>query len=148
MLVLKLIRTRSRSFVEGVPPASEPAASRGVIVGQSTTPIVDAAVRLVESMAHPVEAEVLAPLVVDEILLRLLLCPIARVARIGRRIERPAGGRGAVVAVRAFPEPITLDGLADLAHMSVSSFHQHFKAVTAMTPLHTRRCSDSRKHDA
>ena len=34
-----------------------------------------------------------------------------------------------------FAQPVTLDALADLAHMSVSSFHQHFKAVTSMTPL-------------
>jgi AraC-like DNA-binding protein len=34
-----------------------------------------------------------------------------------------------------FAQPITLEALADLVHMSVSSFHQHFKAVTSMSPL-------------
>jgi AraC-like DNA-binding protein len=34
-----------------------------------------------------------------------------------------------------FAQPITLEDLAGLVHMSVSSFHQHFKAVTTMTPL-------------
>ena len=34
-----------------------------------------------------------------------------------------------------FAQPITLEDLAGLVHMSVSSLHQHFKAVTTMTPL-------------
>ena len=34
-----------------------------------------------------------------------------------------------------FAQPVTLDALADMVHMSVSSFHRHFKAVTSMTPL-------------
>ncbi len=31
--------------------------------------------------------------------------------------------------------PIQIEALAALVHMSVSSFHQHFKEVTAMSPL-------------
>ena len=34
-----------------------------------------------------------------------------------------------------FAQPMAVDALADLVHMSVSSFHQHFKAVTSMSPL-------------
>jgi AraC-like DNA-binding protein len=34
-----------------------------------------------------------------------------------------------------FAQPIKVDDLANLANMSLSSFHQHFKAVTAMSPL-------------
>jgi AraC-like DNA-binding protein len=34
-----------------------------------------------------------------------------------------------------FAQPMAIEDLADLAHMSVSSFHQHFKAVTSMSPL-------------
>ena len=30
---------------------------------------------------------------------------------------------------------MAVEALADLAHMSPSSFHQHFKAVTSMSPL-------------
>jgi AraC-like DNA-binding protein len=38
--------------------------------------------------------------------------------------------------VRAnFAQPMAVEALAGLAHMSPSSFHQHFKAVTSMTPL-------------
>jgi transcriptional regulator GlxA family with amidase domain len=34
-----------------------------------------------------------------------------------------------------FAQPMAVEHLADLAHMSVSSFHQDFKAVTSMSPL-------------
>jgi AraC-like DNA-binding protein len=130
----KIAELTLRVYPHGVP---SPQSSRGVIVGRSTTAIVDAAARLVESMAHPAESELLAPLAVDEILLRLLLCPIGpRVAQIGQKESSVRRVALAVSWLREhFAQPITLDGLADLAHMSVSSFHQHFKAVTTMTPL-------------
>jgi AraC-like DNA-binding protein len=123
-----------RVYPHGVP---SPKSSRGVIVGQTTTAIVDAASRLVASMAHPAEAELLAPLVVDEILMRVLLSPIGpRLAQVGQHESSVQRVAKAVAWVREhFAQPMTLEGLADLVHMSVSSFHQHFKAVTAMTPL-------------
>ena len=34
-----------------------------------------------------------------------------------------------------YSQPMKVDELADLAHMSVSSFHQHFRSVTSMSPL-------------
>jgi transcriptional regulator GlxA family with amidase domain len=79
----------------------------------------------------------LAPLAVDEILVRLLLSPVGpRVAQVGRQGSSVQRVAKAVAWVREhFEQPIALEDLANLAHMSVSSFHQHFKAVTTMTPL-------------
>jgi AraC-like DNA-binding protein len=38
--------------------------------------------------------------------------------------------------VRAhFDQPLDVERLAAMVHMSPSSFHQHFKAVTALSPL-------------
>ncbi len=34
-----------------------------------------------------------------------------------------------------FAETLRVEQLADIARMSPSSFHQHFKALTSMTPL-------------
>nr|WP_307145246.1 AraC family transcriptional regulator [Rhizobium tibeticum] len=34
-----------------------------------------------------------------------------------------------------FAEPVRIEQLASVARMSPSSFHQHFKQMTAMTPL-------------
>jgi AraC-like DNA-binding protein len=111
--------------------------SRGRVRLAGASPRSTHAARLVESMADPAETELLAPLAVDEILIRLLLCPIGpRVAQIGLQESSVQRVAKALSWVREhFAQAITLKGLADLANMSVSSFHQHFKAVTAMTPL-------------
>ena len=36
---------------------------------------------------------------------------------------------------RNFAEPLRVETLADMAALSVSAFHRHFKAVTALSPL-------------
>lgn len=41
----------------------------------------------------------------------------------------------AVFWLRANFLPMKIDELAELVHMSVSSFHEHFKSVTSMSPL-------------
>ena len=88
-------------------------------------------------MAEPEDAELLAPLVIDEILIRLLRSPIGvRVAQIGLADSGVHGVAKAVSWLRAnFSEPMKVEELAEMAHMSVSSFHQHFKSVTSMSPL-------------
>ena len=121
-------------FPHGVPSAQE---SRAIIVGRTSPSITDAAARLVESMAQPAEAELVAPLIVDEIFTRLLLSSIGpRVAQLGQNESAVRRVATAVSWVREhFAQPVKLEALADMVHMSVSSFHQHFKAVTSMTPL-------------
>jgi AraC-like DNA-binding protein len=123
-----------RVFPHGVPA---PQGGRGLFVGQATTAIVDAAARLVDLMSQPAGAELLAPLAIDEILIRLLLSAIGpRVAQIGQQESRVQRVSKAVTWLRAnFVQPMAVEALADLAHMSPSSFHQHFKAVTSMSPL-------------
>jgi AraC-like DNA-binding protein len=130
----KIAELALRVYPHGVP---NPQGSRGVFVGQATTAIVDAASRLVELMADPADAELLAPLAVDEILIRLLRSAIgSRIAQIGQKESGVQRVAKAVTWVRAnFAQPMAVEALAALAHMSVSSFHQHFKAVTSMSPL-------------
>ncbi len=65
----KIAELALRVYPHGVPSTRD---SRGLFVGQATTAIVDAAARLIELMAEPADAELLAPLVIDEILIRLL----------------------------------------------------------------------------
>lgn len=111
--------------------------SRGVYVGQINASIIKAATRLLELMAEPGDAELLAPLVIDEILIRALRSPIGtRMAQIGLAESNVNGIAKAVSWLRAnFSQPMKVEDLAELAHMSVSSFHQHFKSVTSMSPL-------------
>lgn len=121
-------------YPHGLPRVHE---NRGVYVGQVNVSVINAATRLLELMAEPGDAELLAPLVIDEILIRLLRGPIgARMAQIGLGESSVHGIAKAVSWLRAnFSQPMKVEELAELAHMSVSSFHQHFKSVTSMSPL-------------
>ena len=121
-------------YPDGVPRVRE---TRAVYLAQANEAIVDAAARLLALMSDPFEAGLLAPLVEEEILVRLLRSPVGgRLAQVGhaqsdiRRIAR------AVSWVRDnYAQPLKIEHLAGLAHMSASSLHQHFKAATSMSPL-------------
>ena len=93
--------------------------------------------RLLVSMAHPSDTALVAPLIIDEILIRLPRSPVgARVAQIGQAESGLHRIAQAVAWLREhYAQPTGVGNLARLAHMSVSSFHQRFKAVTSMSPL-------------
>ena len=124
----------TRVYPNGVPKAGD---NRGLYVGRATDAIVEAVTRLLELMARPEDADLLGPLVVDEILIRLLRTPIgSRVAQIGQPASGVQRMAEAVTWIRAhFAQPVTVEEMAAAVHMSASSFHQRFKAVTTMSPL-------------
>jgi AraC-like DNA-binding protein len=121
-------------FPHGLPPVQE---RRAVYVTRIDVSIVNAATRLMECLAQPVDVELLAPLVVEEILIRLLRSPIgARVAQMGFTESSVQRVARAISWLRAnFSQPMKVEELADLVNMSASSFHEHFKSVTSMSPL-------------
>jgi AraC-like DNA-binding protein len=121
-------------FPHGVSPAQE---RKAVYITPVNASIVDAAVRLFECLPQPGDVELLAPLVLDEILIRLLRSPIGiRVAQMGFAESSVHRLAKAIAWLREnFAQPIKVDDLAEMVHMSVSSFHEHFKSVTSMSPL-------------
>jgi AraC-like DNA-binding protein len=137
--VLDLDPARVGELVARVYPRGAPKVSnrRGMYLGRATDDIVDAVTRLLDLMAHPEDADLLGPLVIDEILIRLLRTSIgARVAQIGHTKSEVRRIGEAVAWIRAhFAQPVTVEEMATSVHMSASSFHQHFKEVTSMSPL-------------
>jgi AraC-like DNA-binding protein len=125
-------------FPSGLPPAQE---RRAVYVAPIDPNIVNASVRLLECLAQPGDVELLSPLVVDEILIRLLRSPIGvRVAQMGFAESSVHRIAKAISWLRDnFSQPIKIEDLAEMVHMSVSSFHEHFKSVTSMSPLHYQK---------
>jgi len=121
-------------FPQGLPPVQE---GRAVFVCRADANIVNAATRLLGLMAEPEDAELLAPLVIDEILIRLLRSPVCvRVAQVGLADSGMHRIAKAISWLRAnFSQPMKIEALARMANMSVSSFHEHFKSVTSMSPL-------------
>jgi len=103
--------------------------------------IINAVIRLLECLRQPGEAELLGSLVVEEILIRLLRSPIGvRVAQMGFAESTVQRIAKAITWLREnFSQPVKITELAGMVHMSVSSFHEHFKSVTSMTPLHYQK---------
>jgi AraC-like DNA-binding protein len=130
----KLAELTMKVYPNGLPRTQD---SRPLYLGQAEPQVIDAAIRLLELMARPEDAELIAPLVVDEILIRLLRGPIgSRVAQIGRADSSLNRVGKAVSWLRTnFDQPIDVDDLAKLVNLSVSAFHRQFKAVTSMSPL-------------
>jgi AraC-like DNA-binding protein len=143
----KIAELTPRVFSHGVP---QPRDTQSLYVGGADTHIIDAATRLLELMAQPVDAELLAPLVRDEILIRLLRSPLgSRVAQIGQAGSGVQRIANAVSRLRAdFDQLVNIEELAKLVNMSVTSFHRQFKAVTGMSPLQyqkTLRLQEARR---
>ena len=125
-------------FPRGLPLVQERSA---VYLTAADPGIVNAATRLMECLAQPGDAELIAPLVVDEILIRLLRSPIGvRVAQMGFAESSVHRVAKAISWLRDnFHQPMKVEDLAEMVHMSVSSFHEHFKSVTSMSPLHYQK---------
>jgi AraC-like DNA-binding protein len=121
-------------FPQGIPDSS---AMRGVYVTDTHDAIVQSATRLVELFAHPDDAHLIAPLIIEELLIRLLRSPIgSRVAQIGLRESHIQRISRAIDWIRMhYDKPMQIDDLAAMVHMSNSAFHHHFKIITALTPL-------------
>jgi AraC-like DNA-binding protein len=127
-----------RVYPHGLPPSQE---RKAVYVTPVDASIVNAATRLMACLAQSGDAELLAPLVMDEILIRLLRSSIGvRVAQMGFAESSVHRVAKAISWLRSnFSQPMKVEDLAGLVHMSVSSFHEHFRSVTSMSPLHYQK---------
>jgi AraC-like DNA-binding protein len=99
--------------------------------------LLDAVLRLVRLLDSPAEARFLAPLVTREIVYRLLMGEqggrLHHIAALGGSTHRIAE---AIERLRNdFDQPLRIEDIARELGMSVSGFHHHFRALTAMSPL-------------
>lgn len=111
--------------------------SRGLFVGTLDRATEEAVLRLARLLDTPKDIPVLAPMMLRELHYRLLSGDyghaIAQMAIAGSNAHRIAE---IIRRIRAhLASPIRIEDLAAKANMSPSSFYQHFKAVTAMSPL-------------
>lgn len=110
---------------------------RALAVSDMDDDLIDAVIRLVRLLDRPQEAPVLAPLIRRELMWRLLAGERADMMRqIGAEGGRLSQVRRAIRWLRVhYAEPMRIERLAEVAGMSETSLHRHFKAVTAMSPL-------------
>ncbi|MEK8029513.1 AraC family transcriptional regulator [Ideonella sp. DXS29W] len=116
---------------------SSPPLERGLQVAPSSPELLDAVWRLLKLLDKPADVSVLAPLAWREIFYRVLtgeLGPRLRALAVAEsHAQRIA--RAIDLLKRRFAEPLRIDEVAEAAHMSTSSLHQHFKQFTSMSPL-------------
>jgi AraC-like DNA-binding protein len=110
---------------------------KAICLSRTDPQILDAAVRLVRLLDTPDDIPVLAPLIEREVLYRLLrgdqadklrrmLMPESRLSQVNR----------AIAWIRQhYDKPFSIEQVAREARMSTSSLHEHFREVTAMSPL-------------
>ncbi|MCJ8142195.1 AraC family transcriptional regulator [Ancylobacter sp. A5.8] len=128
-----------RDMVQGMDDLSEEDVSSGpcVFVADVDEPLAECIHRLVRMSHTPKAVPILYPSVMRDICYWLLSGPHGAEVR---KLSLPASATERVATaihlIRAnIAQPMRVEQLADAARMSPSSFHQHFKALTSMTPL-------------
>ncbi|WP_431049966.1 AraC family transcriptional regulator N-terminal domain-containing protein [Roseateles sp. L2-2] len=126
----------------GVPKAVAPATGgedtgRGVFVSAVTPDMLDAAGRLLRLLDHPQDHAALAPMAMRELVYRVLRSEQGeRLAQVARADSQTQRVHRAIRWLKAhYAQPLRIESLAKEAHMSASSLHHHFRALTAMSPL-------------
>lgn len=121
----------------GYPAARGQSAVTAIDVSPLDAGLLDAVVRLVRLIDSPAEVRFLAPLVTREIVYRLLRGEQG--GRLGQLASLGGATHRIVEAVdrlrHDYDKPMRIEEMARDLGMSVSGFHHHFKAVTAMSPL-------------
>lgn len=109
----------------------------GLFIGKVDDTMGESVCRLVKLLQTPEDIPILAEHMLREIYYRMLRSDygdaIVQTALKGSHMQRIS------IAIQKLRKdyslPVTVDELAELVDMSVSSFHAHFKSVTNMSPL-------------
>jgi AraC-like DNA-binding protein len=138
-LILKIDqREISQLMVDShLPPPRPQQSSRGMATGKVTMPLLTAFQRLIDLLAEPKDIPILAPIIQREIFYRLLVgdqgVRLRQMASTGSQSQQIA--RAIDWLKGNFSRPLRINELASQVNMSTSTFHHHFREVTAMSPL-------------
>lgn len=111
--------------------------SRGMATGAVTLPLLNAVHRLVGLLDDERDIPILAPTIQREITYRLLVgeqgARLRQIATAGSQSQQIAR---AIDWLKAnFTQPLRVEELAKRSSMSTSTFHHHFRSMTALSPL-------------
>lgn len=109
----------------------------GMATSELTLPLLTAFQRLIDLLDEEQEIPVLAPIIRKEIIYRLLVgeqgARLRQIASAGSQSQQIA--RAIQWLKNNFSQQLRIDDLASQARMSTSSFHNHFRSMTALSPL-------------
>ncbi len=113
-------------------------------------PLLTAFQRLVDLLDEPKDIPILAPVIQREIIYRLLVGDQgARLRQIASAGSQSHQISKAIDWLKGnFTQPLRIDDLATQVNMSTSTFHHHFRTLTAMSPLQyqkTLRLNEARR---
>jgi AraC-like DNA-binding protein len=116
---------------------SPPSAGRVLGIAPIDEQLLSAVERVVALLDSPQDIRALAPLVLREITYRLLVGPqgarLRQIASAGAPAYRISQ---AILWLKShFMEPLSVESLAKRVGLAASTFHLHFKNMTAMSPL-------------
>ena len=117
--------------------SDEGAAPKGLMSTPMDERLARAVLRFLEAMNSPLEAPIIGPDLVREIYFRVLTGEQGSAIRASLTRQGHFGKIAkAIRTIHArFDQKLDIDGLADEAGMSPTSFHAHFKAVTSTSPI-------------
>ena len=120
-----------------LPAPHEQKSSRGMATGEVTLQLLTAFQRLVELLDEHQDLPILAPVIQREIIYRLLVgdqgARLRQIAAAGSQSQQIAR---VIEWLKAnYSQQLRIEDLADKARMSSSSFHSHFRSMTALSPL-------------
>lgn len=117
-------------------PAGNPM-PQGIYSTPLTDELTGAAVRLLECLRSPADSRILGPQIVREITYRVLCGEQgASLRAVAQRHSHFSHIARVLRLIHAgYADPIDVETMAREAHMSVSTFHHNFKAVTSSTPI-------------
>jgi len=132
MPVVRELLAREEVHVPEV-PSDTPAMG----TGETTVELLSACCRLVDLLDTPEDIFVLSGLVQREIIYRILRGAeggrLRAIATLGDQSHRTAKG---IAWIKAnYATALRVEDLAKIAGMGLSTFHHHFRALTAMSPL-------------
>ncbi|HBF07742.1 MAG: AraC family transcriptional regulator [Gammaproteobacteria bacterium] len=120
-----------------IPQVSKQISATALTKGTLNLSLLGALDRLLSLSDEQYLLSTLSPLIIQEIIARILVSEFGSVymklntsASPSRQIAQAMGW-----LKQHFSESITIESLADQAHMSQSSFRQHFKTVAGISPL-------------
>ncbi len=138
-LVIELDTAIMRQVMEELetPPTPDDNIGLGAFVADFDGSLADCVTRLARLLQTPKAIPVLHPAIMREISFWLLTGPHGgEVSKLVLPSSRARRLSEAIQVLRTnFARHVRIEELADVAHMSPSSFHQHFKTLTSMTPL-------------
>lgn len=137
-LVLTVDLSIVRNLFEQLENAeTEAAPATAYEVSLADVALIEAIERYVTLIENPNDMKIMAPLLLKEIHYRLLMAPHGGMLRklLNRNSHASRISKSIELIRQNFAKPMSVADLAETAGMSTSSFHEHFKSITALSPI-------------